>query len=71
MSRSSLVDTGWKRGHCEAELLAPRRKVLKAISVVHTASTPKEGLEAEIISLGRERPANSPKQVIGCAARSR
>ena len=49
--------TGWKRGTCEAELLEPRRRMLKAISMVHAAPTPKEGLEGEIVSVGQGTPA--------------
>ncbi len=48
--------TGWKRGSCGFELLSPRQKTLTAISMVHAAPTPPDGLEGEIISVGQGTP---------------
>jgi hypothetical protein len=48
--------TGWKRGSCGLDLLAPRRRSLTAISMVHAAPTPPEGLEGEVISVGQGTP---------------
>lgn len=50
------VYTGWKRGSCSLELLAPRQRQLTAISMVHAAPTPPEGLEGEVISVGQGTP---------------
>ena len=48
--------TGWRRGSCSLELLAPRQRQLTAISMVHAAPTPAEGLEGEVISVGQGTP---------------
>lgn len=48
--------TGWRRGDCSFELLDPKQKRLTAISMVHAAPTPPEGIEAELISAGQGTP---------------
>jgi aminopeptidase YwaD len=48
--------TGWKRGTCSLELLEPRRRQLTAISMVHAAPTPPQGLEGEVIAVGQGTP---------------
>lgn len=50
------VYTGWRRGSCDLELLAPRQRTLTAISMVHAAPTPPAGLEGEVISVGQGTP---------------
>ena len=53
--------TGWRRGSCELELLAPRQRSLTAISMVHAAPTPPGGLEGEVISVGQGTPEEFEK----------
>lgn len=55
------VYTGWKRGSCSLELLAPRQRQLTAISMVHAAPTPAGGLEGEVISVGQGTPEEFEK----------
>ena len=45
--------TSWKRGSCSLELLAPRKKALTSLSMVHAPGTPPGGLEGEVISVGQ------------------
>ena len=53
--------TGWKRGSCSLELLAPRQRQLTAISMVHAAPTPPGGLEGEVVSVGQGTPEEFAK----------
>ena len=55
------IYTGWKRGSCSLELLEPRQRQLTAISMVHAAPTPPEGLEGEVISVGQGTPGEYEK----------
>lgn len=53
--------TGWKRGTCGFDLLEPRQRQLTAISMVHAAPTPPEGLVGEMISVGQGTPEEFEK----------
>jgi len=47
--------TGWFRGRASMEMLEPLRCELPCISLALSPSTPKEGLEAEVINVGAGR----------------
>ena len=53
--------TSWKRGACSLELVAPRKRQLTSVSMVHAPGTPPGGLEAEVISVGQGTQAEFDK----------
>jgi Zn-dependent M28 family amino/carboxypeptidase len=48
--------TSWQRGACHFEILAPRKRELTAVSMVHAPATPPGGLEAELVIVGQGTP---------------
>ena len=44
---------GWKRGSCKVEMVSPIQRDLWAFAHPHSGSTPPEGIEAEVIDLGK------------------
>ena len=61
--------TSWKRGACSLELLAPRRRPLTSLSMVHAPGTPPGGLDGEVISVGQGTQAEFDR--LGSAVRGK
>jgi len=49
---------GWKRGTAKFEVLDPVKTVLPVISLVQSPSTPKEGLEGDLVFIGDGTPSD-------------
>ncbi len=44
---------GWRRGPCKVEMVSPVKREIWAFAHPHSGSTPKGGIEAEVIDIGK------------------